>query len=502
MSQRQTIVSAPGKVLLAGGYLVLDRAYTGLVVATSSRFYASVSDVPAGAASVPTSSFPSASTSVAATPAGSGRATPQRVKSARVSVTAGQFPKDASTWAYDVVFAGENAPKLVPAHEARNKFVEVTLSNVLLYAGERLGRDGLARKLGAGLDVVVLANNDFYSQREQLAAANLPPRLESLAALEPFCPLPRPIGNTNKTGLGSSAALVTSLVAALLQHLGLADVASAADRDEIHSLAQAAHCLAQGKVGSGFDVASAVYGTHVYRRFSPSVLEPLFNGTGSVLSVVRSDAWDTEQRPFRLPRGLRMMLADVDAGTDTPSFVGKVLAWRKDKPEEAKKLWDRVDESNRELEACLAALVDAEKEPSYDQVIAEAASRPITELSDGKVEALLKRTRDAILRVRAGMQAMSSASGVAIEPVEQTRLLDTCSACPGVLGGGVPGAGGYDAVWVLALDAKAPVASVETVWGGWSEMSVCPLSARQSDGGLQLEMSQAVPGLAARLSPA
>lgn len=72
----------------------------------------------------------------------------------------------------------------------------------------------------------------------------------------------------------------------------------------------------------------------MYRRFSPSVLEPLFNGTGSVLSVVRSDAWDTEQRPFRLPRGLRMMLADVDAGTDTPSFVGKVLAWRKDKPEE------------------------------------------------------------------------------------------------------------------------------------------------------------------------
>lgn len=61
------------------------------------------------------------------------------------------------------------------------------------------------------------------------------------------------------------------------------------------------------------------------------------------------------------------------------------------------------------------------------------------QLSDGKVEALLKRTRDAILRVRAGMQAMSSASGVAIEPVEQTRLLDTCSACPGVLGGGVPG---------------------------------------------------------------
>lgn len=36
---RTTVVSAPGKVLIAGGYLVLDPAYTGTVVSTSSRFY-------------------------------------------------------------------------------------------------------------------------------------------------------------------------------------------------------------------------------------------------------------------------------------------------------------------------------------------------------------------------------------------------------------------------------------------------------------------------------
>ncbi len=34
---RTTAVSAPGKVLLAGGYLVLDRAYTGLVFGLSAR---------------------------------------------------------------------------------------------------------------------------------------------------------------------------------------------------------------------------------------------------------------------------------------------------------------------------------------------------------------------------------------------------------------------------------------------------------------------------------
>jgi phosphomevalonate kinase len=35
----ETVVSCPGKVLIAGGYLVLDPSYSGLVVATSSRFY-------------------------------------------------------------------------------------------------------------------------------------------------------------------------------------------------------------------------------------------------------------------------------------------------------------------------------------------------------------------------------------------------------------------------------------------------------------------------------
>lgn len=43
-----TTVSAPGKVLIAGGYLVLDPAYFGLVLATDARFYASVRPLGSG----------------------------------------------------------------------------------------------------------------------------------------------------------------------------------------------------------------------------------------------------------------------------------------------------------------------------------------------------------------------------------------------------------------------------------------------------------------------
>lgn len=41
-----TAVSAPGKVLLAGGYLVLDRQYTGLVFGLSARLNVVAQEIP------------------------------------------------------------------------------------------------------------------------------------------------------------------------------------------------------------------------------------------------------------------------------------------------------------------------------------------------------------------------------------------------------------------------------------------------------------------------
>lgn len=47
-----TAVSAPGKVLLAGGYLVLDRAYTGLVFGLSARIHVIVQDIETSSSGV------------------------------------------------------------------------------------------------------------------------------------------------------------------------------------------------------------------------------------------------------------------------------------------------------------------------------------------------------------------------------------------------------------------------------------------------------------------
>jgi phosphomevalonate kinase len=44
-----SVVSAPGKVLVTGGYLVLDPSYHGLVIGTNARFYTVIQSKPDGA---------------------------------------------------------------------------------------------------------------------------------------------------------------------------------------------------------------------------------------------------------------------------------------------------------------------------------------------------------------------------------------------------------------------------------------------------------------------
>ena len=98
-----------------------------------------------------------------------------------------------------------------------------------------------------------------------------------------------------KTGLGSSAAMVTSIVSSLLQHFEVMEFPKMNEKEEkgkklelfkCHNLAQFCHCLAQGKIGSGFDVSSACFGSQIYQRFSPSVLRTLLDqATNGILST-------------------------------------------------------------------------------------------------------------------------------------------------------------------------------------------------------------------------
>ncbi|KAG1878118.1 ribosomal protein S5 domain 2-type protein [Suillus subalutaceus] len=475
-----TIVSAPGKVLAAGGYLVLDQQYPGVVISTSSRFYTVIQ-------------------------ASSGSAN-------QIVVRSPQFHQ--AEWRYTVTY-NAGGIQVNPQEDSiggKNKFVHLALQHTLNLVSEIHSVAQVQERLLRGLDIAAVGDNDFYSQRAQLESLGLPRTTKSLSQITPFCHNGVKLTDVHKTGMGSSAALITSLVSALLLHFAAITEADFANLDGdgrrlAHNAAQFVHCFAQGKVGSGFDVSSAVFGSQIYRRFGPAVLEPLMKGefaTGTLKSVLNSSAWDYSFRPIQLPPLTRLVLADVEAGSDTPSLVGKVLKWRghEDSCETAKDLWTQIDESNQSLARQLDALCQSyvQNKDVYEQTIRQLASLPAQEWES--ISKAFYDLHQTTQRIRNLMRRMGDLAGVEIEPEQQTHLLDQSIEQAGVVGGGVPGAGGYDAIWLLICsppnlpDEQQPLRRVETVWSTFNESNVTPLLAQESVAkGARVVQLDEIPGL-------
>ncbi|KAJ1971778.1 phosphomevalonate kinase [Dimargaris xerosporica] len=494
-----TIVSAPGKVLLAGGYLVLDRQHQGLVIGANARFYSLVQQRSLG------SLEPEATTG-----SPDDFSVPIRVRSP-------QFI--GANWSYELSCASATRRCALGSQDAkRNPFVEIVLYYTFNLASCYLNTATLSQRIGPGLDITILGDNDFYSQRQSLTERGLLPTTEALRQLPAFNSTGTTLGAVHKTGLGSSAALVTSLVCALLLHFGL-DKHGPVEATEqplecpefqtwVHNVAQFCHCLAQGKIGSGFDVSAAVYGSHVYQRFSPTALEPIMPADSNILNAPAMDSialldalaptstvWDNLVAPIALPPEFTMMLADVDAGSHTPSMVSKVLAWRKNNPIEAQEIWSALGRLNQELVSHFNCLQQwAYKDSTnYHLAIAQCAGASATQwqaqatMAAAEMQPIITAIANVTLtfeRIRANLRAMGEHADVPIEPPQQTALLDSCMSIPGVVMAGVPGAGGYDAIFCIVLGAKAPIA-VESLWCSWQDLAVSPLLVHESSQGLK-----------------
>ncbi|KAG6780824.1 hypothetical protein POTOM_013703 [Populus tomentosa] len=518
------VASAPGKVLMTGGYLILERPNAGVVLSTNARFYAIVKPLYE------------------------------------------EMKPDSWAWAWTDVrltspqLSRESMYKLslknlilqcVSSSESRNPFVEQADFKNLIFL----------LVLEAGLDITILGCNDFYSYRNQIEARGLPLTPESLAALPPFTSITFNAEEENgqnckpevaKTGLGSSAAMTTAVVAALLHYLGVVDLSllstneGSADLDVVHIIAQTAHCIAQGKIGSGFDVSSAVYGSHRYVRFSPDVLssaQDALNGTPlqEVMAAILKGKWDHERTKFSLPPSMNLVsiltyTIDVSlcllgepgtGGSSTPSMVGAVKRWQKSDPAKAQETWRKLSEANSKLEIQFNILSKLAEENwnAYKCVLdicsKQRSEKWIEQSTEPSQEAVVKAllgARSAMVEIRNLMRQMGEAAGVPvvltsysdftnvlcynrtanvffsfgysperyidlpIEPESQTRLLDATMDMEGVLLAGVPGAGGFDAVFAVTLGDSG-----SNVSKAWSSLNVLALLVREDPHGVSLE---------------
>eukprot|EP00475_Leptophrys_vorax_P017592 TRINITY_DN24212_c0_g1_i2.p1 TRINITY_DN24212_c0_g1~~TRINITY_DN24212_c0_g1_i2.p1 ORF type:complete len:479 (-),score=83.66 TRINITY_DN24212_c0_g1_i2:1396-2751(-) len=416
-SSAGVVASCPGKVLISGGYLVLDENHQGNVLALNARLQCQVATLAAIPLNIP---YPEAMT---------------------VMVFASQrLPGPA------ILSFNKSEDFTLRSSQGSNVFLTKSVVYALLVANQL---NPSCVSSCPGLALKIEADGVFYT-------------------------------GEGKTGLGSSACLVSSIVSAVLRYFEIwTDEGETRFLEMAHNLAQFVHCAAQGKVGSGFDVSTAFYGSQTYQRFSPNILETLLQldqrqsvDVGLLIRCVTSK-WNTVISSFKLPPHFDVVLADVKSGSETPSMVKKVLQWKQEDCKSSA-LWESLGQNNRVFSKLIHTLRELHdiSPKDYVKAIYHCLSYPPEELIECEqpIMRIMGETREQFLTIRSQLKEMGRQAGVEIEPDSQSALLDACMRIPGVVCAGVPGAGGFDAIFLLILNPGAAeghesvLSSLQRLW--------------------------------------
>jgi phosphomevalonate kinase len=248
-----------------------------------------------------------------------------------------------------------------------------------------------------------------------------------------------------------------------------------------------ASILAQGKIGSGFDIAAAVYGSVGYNRFNPQGLSDIPQKlTPSLVQelVADSNIWNQKISPIRLPAPLNIMMGDVCGGSSSVSMAQAVIAWRSGGFSAADKIWEALSTCNTDIYQAFRDLEGLERfrAQEFQEVIAKCSRQTSFEWdSSSSLVKHLLLIKSLFRTARSLLKGMGQNAGVDIEPEVQTTLADATDALPGVLCAGVPGAGGVDAIFCIVL-SNSSRDTVEKLWSTWVEMRVCPLMLEADNG--------------------
>jgi phosphomevalonate kinase len=123
-----------------------------------------------------------------------------------------------------------------------NPFVRIALELSIAYMQYK-DAEKFRSRAGCSIEVRILADNDFYSQQAYLKNHQLKPNIDSLRKIPKQNHSGSTISEVHKTGLGSSAAMVTALVGAVLTHFGYVGQAALSSEDII-IIEKIAHCRA------------------------------------------------------------------------------------------------------------------------------------------------------------------------------------------------------------------------------------------------------------------
>lgn len=173
-----------------------------------------------------------------------------------------------------------------------------------------------------------------------------------------------------------------------------------------------------------------------------------------------------------------------------------VLEWKKRKPAAAQALYKALADAHQNMYIHMSELQSISvNHPAQYQDSLRALSREFHQdwqhSNDGSTIHLqvmrgLSSIWKAMDTTRSLLRDLGRLADVPIEPSCQTDLLDATIALPGVIGGGVPGAGGFDAIFIVYIEGidtskeLGTLPAIDDLWINWDKMSVCPLAVRSA----------------------
>ena len=250
-----------------------------------------------------------------------------------------------------------------------------------------------------------------------------------------------PDGKTAKVGFGSSAAVCVAIVGAILKLNGY-KLDEKTTKNLIFKIACTAHYLAQGKVGSSFDIAASTYGgVLVYTRFDPAWLVKEMTSGKSISEVMDSNWPAFTAEPLTLPQNFELLTGFVGYSASTKELIVKI---------------NEAKEKNR---------------GEYDKIISD-----IKGVTEKLISAIKTNSESEILSLvkqnRVLLKKFSDWSNNNLETKELGVLADTADKFGAA--GKFSGAGGGDCGIAISFNPEIS----NKVKGSWKRKGIIPLKVK------------------------
>lgn len=396
------MIKSHGKCLVAGGYSILYQNNPGIVISSSEFFTGKVKEIKAESES----------------------------EFWEVEVQTPQFPAQSS-YRYQIstnsIQSGLSDLKRIET--GHNKYIEAVLEVAFKFFFEFLSKEFESSSkefTKKKIQILIFETGGFINKKHHLST------FCDLDGRDFFPKFDKKVSKLEKTGLGSSACLVSILCKLLFSYFQKIYPEFLIPEDEAHFLAQIANSKAQEKVGSGFDISNAFYGSNLFYRLPKEKIEyfvnSLYKENFSLYKSIKEINFEELPKCQKITFDRNFVMIEHSKGFDTKVAVKKVLTYLEKENEEKEKFLSKSKKNVLKI---------------FELIKLDLGNSEI-------INSLQTINKD----YRKIMKHLGEKCEVEIEPTFATELLNFLSKFENVLYAIVPGAGGFDSIFCLLKNNK------------------------------------------------